>query len=96
LPVLRKSFPSINIKQQRLRCLDHIVNLTAKPALHGTNAQSFERDLHGAEEVDARVEDFEAAAKAAVSDKQKWLELWHKRGSIGKIHNRVVHVNLST
>ncbi|TKA71177.1 hypothetical protein B0A49_11904 [Cryomyces minteri] len=93
---LRKSFPSINIKQQRLRCLGHIVKLTAKAALHGTDMQSFEKDLQEAEEVDARVEDFEAAAKAAISDEPKRLELWRKRGSIGKIHNLVVHVNSST
>lgn len=62
---------------RRLRCLGHVINLAAKAFLYGIETDAFEKDLESAREG---------------SDLQKELNIWRKRGPVGKLHNVVVFI----
>jgi hypothetical protein len=59
---------------RRLRCLGHVINLAAKAFLYGTNFDTFEKDADHAREH---------------SEQLNELNLWRKRGPVGKLHNVV-------
>ena len=96
LKELSKSLPTIDVKQHRLRCLAHVLNLCCKAVLLGTNSDSFEMDLKDKDtiNVDDRISTFEAAVTSK-QDLEKRLKEWRKKGPIGKAHNLVIHVNSS-
>lgn len=89
---LQKSLPDLNVQQRRLRCLGHVVNLVCKVMLHGTDAESFEKDF-ARPDSDRRVEAFER--KVTLANEEQRLDAWRKKGAIGKGHNFVIHVNYS-
>lgn len=89
---LQKSLPGLDVCQRRLRCLGHIVNLVCKAMLHGTDAESFEKDF-ARPDSDKRVEAFER--KVTLANEEQRLDAWRKKGAIGKGHNFVIHVNYS-
>jgi len=62
---------------RRLRCLGHVINLAAKAFLYGTDTDAFEKELGNAKEV---------------SDLNKELNIWRKRGPVGKLHNVVMFI----
>jgi len=89
---LQKSLLGFNVRQRRLRCLSHVVNLVCKAMLHGTDAESFEKDF-SRPDSDRRVEVFER--KVTLANEEQRLDAWRKKGAIGKGHNFVIHVNYS-
>ncbi|TKA70467.1 hypothetical protein B0A49_11647 [Cryomyces minteri] len=76
----------INVKQQRLRCAGHKINLVCKAILLGTDTDCYEDVLRNDEEeeaaVDDRIEQFEAVLDS--SDQAKAWRAWHKKGPVGK------------
>ena len=66
--------PDLQPKEGRLRCLGHIINLAAKALLFGTDAEAFELEVLGAE---------------ALEEEIKELDLWRRKGPVGKLHNVV-------
>src|SRR5436309_5548553 len=64
-------------KQCRLRCIGHIINLVIKALFFGTNDDAFE--------LKAEIAHFQ-------QDEQAELELWHRKGPIGKLHNIVTYI----
>ena len=62
---------------RRLRCTGHVINLVVKAFLFGTDADSFEVDVTSAHEL---------------SNEQRELALWRKKGPVGKLHNMVHHI----
>lgn len=64
-------------KARRLRCTGHVLNLVVKAFLFGTDAESFEIDISAAHEL---------------SNEHQELELWRRRGPIGKLHNMIHHI----
>jgi hypothetical protein len=82
--VLREIDPTISdsdIRERRLRCWGHILNLVAKAFLFGTNADAFE---------------LEDQANEALGREQERLEAWRRKGPVGKLHNLVVFIRGST
>lgn len=71
----------LNVQQRRLRCLGHVVNLVCKAMLHGTDAESFEKDF-ARPDSDRRVEAFER--KVTLANEEQRLDAWRKKGAIGK------------
>lgn len=69
---LQKSLPGFNVRQRRLRCLSHVVNLVCKAMLHGTNAESFEKDFSWPDS-DRRVEVFER--KVTLTNEEQQLDV---------------------
>lgn len=65
---------------RRLRCLGHVLNLSAKALLYGEDFPSFNLEVQTYKEN---------------SDLLKELRLWRKRGPVGKLHNIVVYINRS-
>jgi len=81
--VLRKLYPSMSEKQRkrrRLRCLGHVVNLSAQAFLFGKQSQETLDELHLAYSR----HDFEAVAKA-----------WRKQGVLGRLHNIVRYIRMT-
>jgi hypothetical protein len=64
-------------KVRRLRCAGHIINLVVKAMLFGTEADAFE---------------LEAEALHELQDETRELELWRRRGPVGKLHNLVTYI----
>lgn len=62
---------------RRLRCLGHILNLSAKAILFGENSEVFERDV---------------ATAALFGDEKAALRHWRSKGALGKLHNAVVYI----
>jgi hAT family C-terminal dimerisation region len=78
---LRAFLPDItdqNLKERRLRCWGHVLNLSAEAFLFGKNADAFE------------VEQNINIQLGRVIDE---LAAWRKHGPIGKLHNFVIWVN---
>ena len=76
--VLREIRPDLNAldrSKRRLRCWGHILNLAAKAFLFGQDPDAFE---------------IEAEMNQNLSHEEEDLQLWRKRGSVGKLHNVVV------
>ena len=72
--VLKTLRPDLNKKQRRLRCLGHIINLAAQALLFGSDPEAFTAEILIAKEL---------------KHEQKMLDLWRRRGPIGKLHNIV-------
>lgn len=92
LTELSKTIP-IDFREQRLRCLGHIINLACQAMLHGTDSDSFELDEAIADIATERAAGFEASLQ--IASEQQRLDAWRKKGAYGKGHNFVVHVNRS-
>jgi hypothetical protein len=72
-------------EQRRLRCLGHIINLTAKTFLFGLNANAFERKMINSEKIE-----FENKKKCEKEEEK--LRKWRAKGFIGKLHNIIVYI----
>ena len=79
-PQLSKSQLAIKTKERRLRCAGHVINLVAKAFLFGENADAFE---------------FEASKAQKLQDPKAEMNLWRKKGPIGKLHNLVRYIRAS-
>lgn len=62
---------------RRLRCLGHVINLAAKAFLYGKDFDAFEKDVENVREN---------------SELLKELDVWRKRGPVGKLHNVIVFI----
>jgi hypothetical protein len=67
-------------KFRRLRCIGHVLNLVVKGLLFGKDAAAFETEVQTVHEL---------------QQEERELELWRKRGPIGKLHNVVVFIRRS-
>ena len=67
-------------KFRRLRCIGHILNLVVKGLLFGKDAEAFENEVQTVYKL---------------QQEERELELWRKRGPIGKLHNVVVFIRRS-
>jgi hypothetical protein len=73
-------FPHMTEKKRRsrrLRCLGHVINLSAKAFLYGKEYDAFEKDIENVKEH---------------SELLKELNIWRKRGPVGKLHNVVTFI----
>jgi len=68
------------VERRRLRCLGHILNLSARAFFFGSDPKSFEEEVEKTQRYE---------------DSKKERELWRNRGPFGKLHNVVVYI-LST
>jgi len=68
---------SVQRSARRLRCLGHVINLAAKAFLYGKDFDAFEKDVENVREN---------------SELLKELDIWRKRGPVGKLHNVVVFI----
>jgi hypothetical protein len=78
--------PERDPKASRSRCLGHIINLAAKAFIFGKNVEAFEAavDLvHDSTPWDSQ------AMRTAQNE-------WRKRGALGKIHNIIVFIRISS
>ena len=73
-------------KRRRLRCLGHIINLSAKVFLFGINADAFEREVVNDEQIN--IEDENEREK----EQEKRLKKWRVKGPIGKLHNVIIYI----
>jgi hAT family C-terminal dimerisation region len=64
-------------RARRLRCLGHVLNLSAKALLYGKDFEAFDTDVNAAKDS---------------SDLNKELNIWRRRGCVGKLHNLVVFI----
>lgn len=64
-------------RSRRLRCLGHVINLSAKAFLYGKEFDAFERDIENVREH---------------SELLKELNIWRKRGPVGKLHNIITFI----
>ncbi|KAJ3577745.1 hypothetical protein NPX13_g2821 [Xylaria arbuscula] len=71
---------SDEIKDRRIRCYGHILNLVGRAFLYGEDFESFEQESQILEALD-RHDDY--------------LKLWRRRGPVGKLHNLVKWVRSS-
>ena len=62
---------------RRLRCLGHVINLSAKAFLYGKEFDAFKKDIEHAQEY---------------SNLLKELTTWRKRGPVGKLHNIIIFI----
>ena len=75
--VLARLRPELNPIHRRLRCLGHVINLTAKAFLYGEEKEAFEAQI---------------GIQQALENETKELQLWRKRGAVGKLHNIVLFI----
>jgi hypothetical protein len=78
--VVSHYFPHMPYKARqgrRLRCLGHVINLSARAFLYGKEFDAFEKGIEHAQEC---------------SDLLKELTTWRKRGPVGKLHNIIVFI----
>ena len=73
-------------KQERLRCLGHIINLVVQALLF--------HDQFGIEELSTHDKE-EAELSADASERQAKAKSFRKLGPLGKLHNIVVHIRSS-
>jgi hypothetical protein len=66
--------------KRRLRCLSHIVNLVVKVFLWGDDPETFEHEVNSI---------------CNRGDEEAELDLWRKRGPLGKFHNIIVWIGQS-
>jgi len=69
--------PEKRRKARRLRCLGHVINLAVKAFLFGTEYDAFEQDIESTREK---------------SELLKELNLWRKRGPVGRLHNIITYI----
>jgi hypothetical protein len=73
-------FPNMPTKQRRarrLRCLGHVINLSAKAFLFGTEYDAFEKDIESTKEKSELLQE---------------LKLWRRRGPVGRLHNIITYI----
>ncbi|KJZ70066.1 hypothetical protein HIM_10549 [Hirsutella minnesotensis 3608] len=78
--LIARFLPHLTPKQRlgrRLRCLGHVINLSAKAFLYGTEFDAFEKNAEAFKEQSSLL---------------KELHLWRKRGPVGKLHNIVTFI----
>ena len=68
------------VKARRIRCFGHILNLVAKAFLFGEDSDAFE---------------IQSDFYDALSQYEKGLEHWRRKGPIGKLHNIVKFIRAS-
>jgi hAT family C-terminal dimerisation region len=78
--ILKRLSINDTVERRRLRCLGHIINLSAKAFLFGSDPNAFEKDIENTQKYE---------------ELKNERELWRKRGPIGKLHNIVTYI-LST
>lgn len=78
--ILTEIRPDLTRRERRLRCVGHIINLAAQAFLYGKEEEAFSAEVHGV---------------ARIADIKKQLELWRKKGPIGKLHNIVTFIRRS-
>ena len=84
--IMREVDPRVrDIAPYRSRCLGHIINLAAKAFLFGKDSDAFEA-------IAELVDDKTSMDSPVMRDTQA---AWHKKGSIGKLHNVVVFIRSS-
>lgn len=66
-----------DLQGRRLRCLGHVINLSAKAFLYGEEFDAFEKDAESVREN---------------SELLKELNIWRRRGPVGKLHNVVIFI----
>lgn len=64
-------------KERRLRCVGHIINIAAQAFLYDNDKEAFTAEVHGAR---------------SLADVKKQLDIWRKKGPIGKLHNIVTFI----
>jgi hypothetical protein len=79
-PSLDASLTEEDVKMRRMRCLGHILNLTAKAFLFGSDADAFERQSDAFQLLDQLDDD---------------LQHWRRKGPVGKLHNIVKFIRAS-
>lgn len=67
----------VPVEHRRLRCLGHVINLTAQAFLFGVNAEAF------TSEVDSDI---------VRANEAEELKVWRKKRPIGKLHNIVTFI----
>ena len=71
-----------DVKERRLRCFAHDMQIAVKGLLFGPKAKELET--------------YEATATMTDKDKAKWMRLrWRSFGAIGKLHNIVKYIRIS-
>lgn len=75
--ILGKIRPDLIKKERRLRCIGHIINLAAQAFLYGKDEEAFTAEVYGA---------------SMIADMKKQLDIWRKKGPIGKLHNIVTFI----
>jgi hypothetical protein len=65
---------------RRVRCLGHILNLAVKAFLFGQDPESFEVEVQTYQ----------------ITNFEKLLQVWRKRGPIGKLHNTIAFIRRSS
>lgn len=75
--ILREIRPDLMRKERRLRCIGHIINLAAQAFLYGKDEEAFTAEVYGT---------------LAIADVKKQLDVWRKKGPIGKLHNIVTFI----
>ena len=73
--------PPIPKVHRRLRCIGHIVNLAAQAFLYGNDPDAFFSGIMSA---------------TAVRSEQQAVDLWRRRGPIGKLHNVIKFIRRSS
>lgn len=69
--------PDLNKKERRLQCVGKIINLAAQAFLFGKDVETFQMEARVAR--DARLE-------------QRELDIWRRKGPLGKLHNLVKYI----
>ena len=67
----------VQVKTRRLRCLGHVINLTAQAFLYGENAEAFISEV---------------GSDTVLANEAEELKIWRKKGPIGKLHNIVTFI----
>lgn len=78
--LLQNIAPHLTKEHRRLRCMGHIINLVAQALLFGVDHSVFEVDLQYAQ---------------TLGQEPKKLDLWRKKGPIGKLHNIVKFIRMT-
>lgn len=78
--LLQLIVPYLQKKHHRLQCMGHIINLAAQALLFGKIPGVIEAEIHLAR---------------ALEQEQKELEIWRRKGPIGKLHNLVKYIRRS-
>ena len=73
--------PDLNLGERRLRCIGYIINLVAKAFIFGNKSETFEADI--------------AIAKNT-NDLEATMRLWRKQSVIGKLHNLIRFIRVSS
>lgn len=75
--ILQKFWPDFIKKKRRLWCIGHIINIAAQAFLYSNNREPFTAKVYGAR---------------SLADVKKQLNIWRKKGPIGKLYNIVTFI----